>query len=344
MHGVPPPAPRLSAPVNSPTTLRAEESEERLDSFVAARVPSLSRSRCQQLIESGQILVDGKTKRSNYRVRAGETVEIRVPPAAPVDLRGEDIPLHIYHEDDDLVVLEKPAGMVVHPSAGHGSGTLVHALLHRYGGGLATIGGEERPGIIHRIDKNTSGVMVVTRTDRAHLGLAEQFQKHSLTRRYLGLAWGNVPASGDWLDPLARDPRDRQRIAVVPGGRRARTEFRRKEELPGPASLFEAELHTGRTHQIRVHFSHHGFPLVGDAVYTAAHRSGRLKKEAGLRLIAGKSPELYRKLTALHDGGRQFLHAHVLGFVHPVTGGEMRFESPLPADLREILGLWTAIR
>lgn len=327
---------------SSPIRIIADISGERLDAFLASRIQELSRSRCQQLIESGHVGVNDSRQKSNYRVREGDVLTVDIPPASPVDTAPENIPLHIYYEDDHLVVLEKPAGMVVHPAVGHATGTLVNALLHRYGGGLAQIGGKERPGIIHRIDKNTSGVMVVTRSDRAHLALAEQFQKHTITRLYMGLSWGDLPLKGDWREPLARDPRDRQRVAVVPGGRHARTEFRCLAKLPGPASLFEAELHTGRTHQIRVHFSHHGFPLVGDTVYTSAHRSGRQKKEAGMREIVRRSSVLHEKLQLLQD--RQFLHARVLAFDHPVTGERMRFESPLPGDLLEILNAWKELR
>ncbi len=321
---------------------RVEEGGERLDVYLVKNFPELTRARAQKLIEDGNVRVNESSAKSNYKTKPGDTVAVFLPSPKPVDLIPENIPLTVYYEDDELVVLEKPAGMVVHPAEGNWTGTLVHALLYRYQGNLAkgSIGGELRPGIVHRIDKNTSGTLVIARTDRAHLALSEQFQKHTITRRYTGIAWGKIPPSGDWSEPIARDPRDRQRMAVVEGGRNARTQFEKKQDLLGPASLFQAELFTGRTHQIRVHFSHYGFPLVGDTTYTQSHRSGRVKKEAGMRALEKTAPEIGGLIRGLGGANRQFLHASHLSFTHPVSGTRLAFESPLPPDLSEILIKW----
>ena len=321
---------------------RAENGGERLDVYLAKNFPELTRARAQKLIEDGNVRVNEGGAKSNYKIKSGDKIAIFLPSPKPIDLVPENIPLSIYYEDDELVVLEKPAGMVVHPAEGNWTGTLVHALLYRYQGNLAkgSIGGELRPGIVHRIDKNTSGILVIARTDRAHLALSEQFQKHTITRRYTGIAWGKIPSKSDWNEPIARDPRDRQRMAVVPGGRTARTQFEKKQDLLGPASLFQAELFTGRTHQIRVHFSHHGFPLVGDTTYTQSHRSGRVKKETGMRVLEKNAPDLCGAIRKLGTENRQFLHASHLSFTHPLSGEKLSFESTLPTDLNEILTKW----
>jgi 23S rRNA pseudouridine1911/1915/1917 synthase len=227
---------------------------------------------------------------------------------------------------------------VVHPAAGHDDGTLVNALLHHFPD-LSTgsgIGGELRPGIVHRIDKNTSGILLVTKTDLAHQHLSQQFKEHSITRRYKGLCWGALPEKGEWNEAIARDPKERKRMALVPDGRRALTRYRRVSAYAG-LSLFEAELFTGRTHQIRVHFSAHGFPLAGDAVYSNATRAARRAKEDGSKSVAKRCPAAASSIEALAERGRQFLHAAHLGFTHPVSGQRLEFNSDLPADLKEIV-------
>jgi 23S rRNA pseudouridine1911/1915/1917 synthase len=318
--------------------LSADRDDERLDHALARIVPTLSRSRIQKLIEAGQVLVEGEKTKSNRLMARGERIRLFIPAPKALDLRPQEIPLHVLYQDEHLAVLEKPAGLVVHPAAGHEDGTLVNALLHHFPD-LSTgpgIGGNLRPGIVHRIDKNTSGILLITKTDLAHLHLSEQFKKHSITRRYQGLCWGKLPAAGEWNDPIGRDPKDRKRMAPSEKGKSALTKFRRLEDF-GFLHLFEAELFTGRTHQIRVHFSHHGFPLVGDAVYGKATRSARQAQDEGMKTLRIKAPEVFSLAESLLLGERQFLHARHLGFVHPATGENLSFESPLPPDLQGIV-------
>ncbi|UWQ22693.1 RluA family pseudouridine synthase [Jannaschia sp. W003] len=316
----------------------AADPPPRLDRAIARDVPEaahLSRSRLAKLIEAGAVTVNGAPARPKAKAAEGDHVEIAVPEAEAADIRAEAIPLHIVHEDDDLVVVDKPAGMVVHPAPGSPSGTLVNALMHRFGAGLSDVGGVARPGIVHRIDKDTSGLLVVARTDRAHHGLAAQFEAHSAERLYRAVCFGvpdpadprlrglhGVTWNGPWLriaTGLDRHPVDRQRQAVRrEGGRRAVTHARVAEALEG-AALLECRLETGRTHQIRVHMAHAGHGLVGDPVYGGRRRLGGARGEA-----AAAFP-------------RQALHAATLGFRHPGTGEAMRFESPIPADMAALL-------
>ncbi|MEL6235653.1 MAG: RluA family pseudouridine synthase [Pseudomonadota bacterium] len=310
----------------------------RLDKALAAAAPeelALSRSRLQALIEAGAVRgpSGAVVTEPGAKVKPGQIWTLGLPepePAAPV---AEAIPLDIVHEDADLIVVNKPAGMVVHPAPGAPSGTLVNALLAHCGDGLSGIGGTVRPGIVHRIDKDTSGLLVVAKTDRAHQGLAARFAAHDIERSYVAVCHG-VPGPGDprlmglpgvsaappWLTlkaPIARHPADRKRMAVRAGGRHAVTHFRVAEAFARTARL-ECRLETGRTHQIRVHLAHLGHPLIGDPVY------GRGRGEAGL-------PEAARGLA------HQALHAAELGFVHPRTGQMMRFEAPLPETLLHLL-------
>ncbi len=319
----------------------AADPPPRLDKAIARDVPAeahLSRSRLARLIAEGAVTVNGATAAARDRVSAGDAVVVRVPVADDPETRAEDIPLRILHEDADLIVIDKPAGMVVHPAPGSPGGTLVNALLHHFGGDLSGVGGERRPGIVHRIDKDTSGLLVVAKSDAAHHGLAAQFEAHSVDRRYLAVCHG-VPDAGDprlrgtrgvsWeagdtlkiTTRLARHRTDRQRQAVTwDGGRHAVTRARVLEAM-GVAALLECRLETGRTHQIRVHLAHSGHALIGDPVY-GGHR--RLPRDHP----AGSAVETFP---------RQALHAATLGFVHPVTGRTERFESPLPADMEALL-------
>ena len=307
----------------------------RLDKALARDVPpdaALSRSRIAALISAGAVSRDGGVEVSpKAGAREGEIWRIDVPPDRASDLAAEAIPLRIVHEDADLLVVDKPAGMVVHPAPGTPGGTLVNALMHRYGDGLSGVGGVARPGIVHRIDKDTSGLLVVALNDAAHRGLADQFARHSVERLYRAVAMG-VPDMGDprlmgargvstdppWIridTRLDRHRTDRQRQAVhFDRGRHAVTRVRVIEMLDG-AALCECQLETGRTHQIRVHMAHAGHPLVGDPVY-------------------GRRRSVHGPAAAFT---RQALHAATLGFVHPVTGGAMRFESPLPDDMVHLI-------
>lgn len=308
---------------------------DRLDRFLARVAPDLSRSRLQALIRAGHVEVAGNPVRDpSLRVVPGVEVVLEVPPAEPAEPRPEAIDLAIVHEDEDLIVIDKPEGLVVHPAAGHETGTLVNALIAHCGASLSGIGGVKRPGIVHRLDKDTSGLLVVAKTDRAHKSLSLQFADHGrsgpLERAYLAFAWG-VPhrAYGTVEAALGRSNQNREKMAVVAPerGRAATTHYEVLEPLPSVAdpavSLIRCELETGRTHQIRVHMAHLGHPLLGDALYGS-----------GFKTKANRLPEAAQSaLTALR---RQALHAAVLGFEHPSSGEAMRFESPLPPDLQAL--------
>ena len=290
----------------------------RLDRALAAAVPTLSRERLKALIRSGAVETDGGPVRDPaLKVRGEESLRVAVPEPQPAHNEAQDIPLKIVFEDEHLLVVDKPAGLVVHPAAGNLDGTLVNALLHHCQGSLSGIGGVARPGIVHRIDKDTSGLLVVAKTDVAHEGLARQFAAHSIDRRYLAIVSG-VPktAAGSIDAPLARSPVNRKKIAIASRGKRAVTHWKRLEIL-GEAALVECRLETGRTHQVRVHMASIGHPLVGDPVY------GR----------SGKSHGKILKELQFH---RQALHAAELGFLHPVTKHRMSFSSPMPADMQEL--------
>lgn len=291
----------------------------RLDRFLSDRL-DLSRTRVQRLIAEGRVTVDGREAKKSEAVEAGTCVEVTVPPPEPVDIVAEDLPLDVVWEDESLLVVDKPAGMVVHPAPGHRRGTLVNALLFHVRD-LAGVGGRMRPGIVHRLDKDTSGLLVVAKTDLAHRVLSDDLRRRKVKRIYRAASWGHLDESPVTIDaPVGRDPRHRQRMAVVEGGRRAVTRVRVRERW-SRADLLDLSLQTGRTHQIRVHLAHLGHPVVGDEVYGAGW-------ERGLggpgRAWAG---ELARRVP------RQFLHAAELLFRHPVTGEEMRFRRPLPPDL-----------
>ncbi len=309
----------------------------RLDAFLAANAPGFSRSRTKALIKDGHASIGGATiVEPNHRVNAGDTVRLVQPEPEDATPRGEAIPLDVAFEDDDLIVVDKPAGMVVHPAAGNWTGTLVNALIAHCGDSLSGIGGVRRPGIVHRLDKDTSGLLVIAKNDIAHRGLAEQFADHGregpLQRLYLALVWGSPRSAKGTVDaPLDRSINNRmKRTVVTSGGKHAVTHWRVIErftldgESDPVASLVECRLETGRTHQIRVHMAHIGHPLVGDIDYAA-----------GFATKARKLPDTAR--NAVEALGRQALHAAILGFRHPVSGEILRFESPLPADFSAIL-------
>ena len=324
-------APRARAAAMSRLDLRvpASSAGERLDRFLAAAQKSLSRNRLQALIREGRVTVAGRVAQAARRLRAGEHVRLELPPPRQATLQPEAIPLTIVHEDAHLLVVDKPAGLVVHPGAGVVSGTLVHALLH-HAPGIAAVGGEGRPGIVHRLDKQTSGLMVAAKSPQAYRTLVEMLRARAVRRSYLALVWG-IPraAAGTIEGAVGRDPHRRQRMAVLArGGKPARTRWRVRERLAG-AALLEVTLDTGRTHQIRVHLAHLGHPVVGDPVY-----GGRAKP--GLR--AGEAERSLR--SALLGGlSRQALHAFELALAHPVTGAPLRFESQVPEDLARALEL-----
>ena len=300
-------------------TLTVERAGDRLDRYVAGRL-SLSRTRVQALLKVGRILLDGCPARKSRRVETGQQIEVRIPPPEALAVEAEEIPLDVLFEDECLLVVNKSAGMVVHPGPGHGTGTLVNALL-AHATDLSGIGGRLRPGIVHRLDKDTSGLMVVAKNDAAHRTLSEGLRRREIRRLYQAAAWGHLSASPVRVDaPVGRDPANRQRMAVTEGGRHAVTHLRRLERWPG-AELLEIALETGRTHQIRVHLAHIGHPVVSDPVYGAGWERGM---GGGVRRWA-------RQLRGCVP--RQFLHAWRLSFRHPLSGETLRFEAPLPEDL-----------
>ncbi|MBL8564263.1 MAG: RluA family pseudouridine synthase [Hyphomicrobiaceae bacterium] len=333
------------------------EAGKRLDAVLAAALAELSRSRVQALIRDGAVSCGGRTiGEANARVKSGEVYEVTVPAPVPAGPESQDIPLDVVYEDEHLIVIDKPAGLVIHPAAGHDTGTLVNALIHHCGESLSGIGGVRRPGIVHRLDKDTTGLLVVAKTDAAHQGLSEQFASHGrdgrLHRAYLAICWRLPERPAGSIDaPLARSQANRTRIAVTSAekGREAVTHYEVLEALGaaaapekttagrgrthgrsrvGPsaalAALLRLELETGRTHQIRVHLAHIGHPLLGDPVYGA-----------GFKTREGLLPE--PAIEALSALRRQALHAAELGFEHPATGEPLAFESPMPADMERLL-------
>ncbi|WP_421724703.1 RluA family pseudouridine synthase [Bauldia sp.] len=320
----------------------AAEAGRRLDVFVAGAIAPLSRSRAKALIVGGAVSVDDTVVTEPKRtVHADERVMVTVPPPEPAEPAGEPIPLDVIYEDGDLIVIDKPAGLVVHPAAGHASGTLVNALIHHCGDSLSGIGGVQRPGIVHRLDKDTSGLMVVAKTDRAHAGLAEQFADHGRTgpleRTYQALVWGVPDRRQATIDvPIGRATHNREKMEVKrSGGRRAITHTRLLDAFPKSggapaASLIACRLETGRTHQIRVHLASTGHPVIGDPVYGS-----------GFASKARTLPEPAQSIVSAFP--RQALHASLLGFAHPVTGQPIRFESPPPDDMRRLIDALNAL-
>ena len=299
-------------------TVTAESAGERLDRYLVTVLANLSRSQIQKLIADGRVSVGGRDARANLAVRTGDRIVVDLPPAAPMTVEPEPTPLELLYQDTDIVVVNKPPGMVVHPGAGHVSGTLVNALLHHISD-LSGIGGELRPGIVHRLDRGTSGVIVVAKNDTAHRELSRQFHDREVEKEYIALVWGVVQAGRRIDAAIGRDSVHRQKMSAR--SRRAReavTRITRAFHLPS-LTLCQVAIHTGRTHQIRVHLSAIGHPIVGDALYGGVHR---------------RVPGDIRAVTHLQ---RPFLHAARLAFTHPRDGRRMEFTAPLPPDLQEVL-------
>lgn len=285
-------------------TVAPEEETLRLDVLLSRRVEGLTRSAAQRLLEEGKVSLQGRPLKKNHRLRAGEALELCLPDPVPTDARPQDIPLDIVYEDADVAVVNKPRGMVVHPAQGNPDGTLVNALLAHCGQSLSGVGGAIRPGIVHRIDKDTSGLLIIAKNDRAHLALSAQLKDHTLSRVYEAVAIGSLKEDRGTVDaPIGRSLRDRKRMAVVPDGRRAVTHYQVLARYPGYTHL-RCQLETGRTHQIRVHMAYLGHPLAGDPVYGPKNDPERL--------------------------GGQCLHARELTFVHPTTGQTVHLTCPLP--------------
>lgn len=296
----------------TPLRLKVDAPGQRADQFLAAALPQLTRSAAQKLLEEGAVTLDGRPVKKNYKTAPGDELVVILPDPAPVDILPQDIPLDVVYEDDDVIAVNKPVGLVVHPAAGHPDGTLVNALLYRCGNSLSGINGALRPGIVHRIDRDTSGLIIAAKNDSAHLALAAQLQDHSLYREYEAVCVGNLKQDQGTVNaPIARHPTDRKKMAVnFLQGREAVTHWTVLERFPGYTHI-QCRLETGRTHQIRVHMAHTGHPLLGDVVY------GSKKPWPGL---AG-----------------QCLHARRLSFVHPRTGERLTLECPLPPWFQEVL-------
>ncbi len=300
--------------------VEAPAPDTRLDTYLADRLPELSRSRVAQLLDAGRIRLNGRVPRKSERPTPGDVIELELPPPEPTGVEAEPIPLDIVYEDRDLLVVDKPAGLVVHPAPGHRSGTLVNALLHHVDD-LSGIGGVLRPGIVHRLDKDTSGLIIVAKNDATHRSLSAALKRREIGRIYLAAAWGHLSTDEVTVDePIGRSRTDRKRMAVVEGGRPARTHLERVERWVA-ADLLRARLETGRTHQIRVHLAWLGHPVVGDDTYGGGAERG----------ISGPGRAWARALTARVP--RQFLHAAELHLRHPRSGEALHFTSPLPPDL-----------
>jgi 23S rRNA pseudouridine1911/1915/1917 synthase len=318
----------------------ADQAGWRLDRFLAAALGDVSRSRLQQLLASGAVRHARETIRDgNLRVKPGEAYTVSVPPPRPPQPQGQDIPLKVVYEDGDLIVIDKPAGLVVHPAAGNPDGTLVNALIAHCGASLKGVGGEARPGIVHRLDKDTSGLLVAAKNERAMASLAKQFANHTIERAYHAIVWGSPRAREGRIEgQIGRNPFDRKRMTVLRGGgKEARTRYRVIETFGDPArpfaSLIECRLETGRTHQIRVHLTHLGHPLIGDPSYGKARQPSRpktLTEEVAFAAAAGFP--------------RQALHAFILGFQHPSLHRTLRFEAPEPSDMQELLAALRALK
>lgn len=310
---------------NSPLrfSVTEETAGERLDTFLASRIQDWSRARLQRLIEDADVLVNGKTSKASYKTRAHDEIEIELTSLPATTFEPENIPVEIVQEDDELIVLNKPAGMVVHPAAGNLTGTLANALAFHFSR-LSTSAGSVRPGIVHRLDKGTSGLLVVAKTEQAHEDLANQFRAREVFKSYIALVHGQVARErGEINEPIARDPRNRTRMAIVRAGRPALSLYRIREPFERFTCL-NVELKTGRTHQIRVHLAWMKHPVVGDELY------------GGGRDKTVSHPQIRAAISKL---GRQFLHAHQLGFRHPRTQEALRFSAPLPPELLKLLEL-----
>jgi 23S rRNA pseudouridine1911/1915/1917 synthase len=304
---------KIGSTVTNSATVNPRDEGERLDIFLAA-LAGISRSRAQSLITGGLVTVGGRPAKKNHVLAASEEVTWQIPPEKPSEIKPQEIPVEVVHEDDSLVVVDKPAHMVMYPGLGHSEDTLLNALLARYPD-IAGVGGEGRPGIFHRLDRDTSGLVAVARTETAYQRMVEKVQRREVERVYIALVTGDIPASHGTIDaPMGRSTADRKRMAVRPsGGREAVTAFRVMERFEQGYTLVEVKLETGRTHQIRVHFAYIGHPVTGDPEYSR----GRAARELGL--------------------DRQFLHAHRLSFEHPVTGRKLDLCSELPDELAAVL-------
>jgi 23S rRNA pseudouridine1911/1915/1917 synthase len=313
---------------NSPLNLTVSEADsgERLDAFLTRSIEGWSRARLQRLIDDGEVLVNGGRAKSSYKLRTSDQIEVELTPAPSAEFTPENIPIDVVYEDEELIVVNKSAGLIVHPAAGVSSGTLANALAYHFQQ-LSQLSGKARPGIVHRLDKGTSGLLVVAKTETAHEHLADQFRAREVFKSYIALVHGRVDRNGTIDQPIGRDPRNRTRMSVVRGGREAVSIFRIREAY-GRFTMLDVELKTGRTHQIRVHLSWLKHPVVGDEVYGGGR--DKTVQETRVRAAIGKL-------------NRQFLHAERLGFRHPKTSEQLHFFAALPTELQKVLDLIRAV-
>ena len=323
---------------------KASQASLRFDQYLGEIFSEHTRSSIQKLIKEGRALLDKKKVKPSTPVKEGMLVSISLEETLKdKELEQENIELDILYEDEDIVVVNKKAGMVVHPAQGNWNGTMVNALLYHCQGKLAKIEGEElRPGVVHRIDKNTSGVLVAAKTKIAKESLMEQFKSHTISRVYRGICWGILPEKGTWQDTIGRDPKKRQRMAVKEGGRSAITNYKRLSNF-SLASYFEASLETGRTHQIRVHFSHNGYPVLGDSIYSNSKPSLRKIRDNSLKKMKESDASVAKFLSSMYEKQRQALHAYKLGIVHPRTKEHCSFIADIPEDIQKIIEQFSSL-
>lgn len=294
-------------------TVNSEKQGKRIDAFVSENIDDMSRTMAQKLIDDGKVLVNSKRVKSSYKVETNDIVEVEIPKPTETTIKAQDIPVPIIYEDDDIIVVNKPKGMVVHPANGNPDGTLVNAILSMCKGSLSGIGGEVRPGIVHRLDKDTSGLIIIAKNDKAHINMSKQIQDRLVTKKYIALVRGVLPEDEATIDmPIARSLKDRKKMDVNKNGKNAITHFKVLKRY-NKYTLIEVKIDTGRTHQIRVHMSHIGYPIIGDGVYSNG------KNEFGV------------------EG--QMLHAKSLDFKHPITGKQIHLEAPLPEYFQKVLDI-----
>jgi 23S rRNA pseudouridine1911/1915/1917 synthase len=294
-------------------TVSSEKQGKRIDAFVSENIDDISRTMAQKLIDDGKVLVNSKRVKSSYKVETNDIVEVEIPKPTETTIKAQDIPVPIIYEDDDIIVVNKPKGMVVHPANGNPDGTLVNAILSMCKGSLSGIGGEVRPGIVHRLDKDTSGLIIIAKNDKAHINMSKQIQDRLVTKKYIALVRGVLPEDEATIDmPISRSLKDRKKMDVNKNGKNAITHFKVLKRY-NKYTLIEVKIDTGRTHQIRVHMSHIGYPIIGDGVYSNG------KNEFGV------------------EG--QMLHAKSLDFKHPITGKQIHLEAPLPEYFQKVLDI-----
>ncbi len=318
----------------------AKEKSSRFDAYLALYFPDISRSYAQQLIREGHACLNQKKVKASASVAVGMSISVYFPKDSSTTLIEENIPLSVVHEDESLLVINKPTGMVVHPAIGNWTGTVVNAIMYHcrkeIQSGVLSMGEEKRPGIVHRIDKNTSGLLLIAKTDAVQTALSKQFQSRTVKRIYLGICWGVLPPEGVWDESIGRSKKQRRKMSVQADGKNAHTTFKRIEEFT-LSSFFSAQLKTGRTHQIRVHAAHHGYPLLGDSIYYNSTRAARKQAHSGLQSISRHHPELSKAIKDHESECQQLLHSSFLSFYHPIKKEKCEFSIASPKSFQSIL-------